>query len=126
MFSCELSEGIVLKKIIDAIKDVVNQVTLEITPEGMGFQAMDMSHVALVALSLKADEFTSYKTHKNHSLGIKLQSLHKILKCANLNDTIALECEEDPSQLLVKFESPKHERFCKFLLSLTIQDEDSL
>lgn len=37
MFSCELSEGIVLKKIIDAIKDVVNQVTLEITPEGMGF-----------------------------------------------------------------------------------------
>ena len=72
MFSCELSEGIVLKKIVDAIKDVVNQVTLEITPEGMGFQAMDMSHVALVALSLKSDEFTSYKTHKNHSLGIKL------------------------------------------------------
>lgn len=72
MFSCELSEGIVLKKIIDAIKDVVNQVTLEITPEGMGFQAMDMSHVALVSLQLKADEFTSYKTHKNHSLGIRL------------------------------------------------------
>lgn len=118
MFSCELSEGIVLKKIIDAIKDVVNQVTLEITPEGMGFQAMDMSHVALVSLQLKADEFTSYKTHKNHSLGIRLQNLHKILKCANLNDQISLECDEDPSQLLIKFESPKHERFCKFFLGL--------
>lgn len=55
MFACELSEGIVLKKIIDAIKDVVNQVTLEITPERIGFQAMDMSHVALVALSLNSD-----------------------------------------------------------------------
>lgn len=37
MFSCELSEGLVLKKIVDAIKDVVNQVTLEITPEGISF-----------------------------------------------------------------------------------------
>lgn len=87
---------------------------------------MDMSHVALVALHLKADEFTSYKLHKNHALGVKLQNLHKILKCANSNDMIALECDEDPSQLLIKFESPNHDRVCRFLMGLTIQDEDSL
>jgi len=37
MFSCELTDGMILKRIVDAIKDVVNQVTLDITPEGMGF-----------------------------------------------------------------------------------------
>lgn len=39
---------------------------------------------------------------------------------------IALECDEDPSQLLIKFESPSHDRVCRFLMGLTIQDEDSL
>lgn len=57
MFSCVLSEGLILKKIVEAIKDVVNNVNIEITPEGLGFQAMDLSHVALVTLQLKADGF---------------------------------------------------------------------
>lgn len=39
------------------------------------------------------------------SLGIKLQNLHKILKCANPSDMITLECEEEPNELLLKFES---------------------
>ena len=33
---------------------------------------MDLSHVALVTLSLKADGFQEYKSHKGQSLGVKL------------------------------------------------------
>ena len=66
---------------------------------------MDLSHVALVTLALKADGFQEYKAHKVHCLGIKLQNLHKILKGANSSDIITMECEDEPTQLNLKFES---------------------
>lgn len=34
MFEAKLSEGYVFKKIIDAVKDVVSDVNLEISPSG--------------------------------------------------------------------------------------------
>lgn len=86
MFSCKLFEGNTIKKIVESIKDVVNNVNIEVNQEGMSFQAMDLSHVALVTLNLKADGFDEYKAHKVYSLGVKLQNLHKILKCANPTD----------------------------------------
>lgn len=107
MFSCKLVDGNILKKIVESIKDVVNNVNIEVNREGMSFQAMDLSHVALVTLSLKADGFQEYKAHKIYNLGIKLQNLHKILKCANPSDIITLECDEEPTQLNLKFESQK-------------------
>lgn len=97
MFSCKLYDGSILKKIVESIKDVVNNVNIEVNREGMSFQAMDLSHVALVTLSLKADGFQEFKAHKVHCLGIKLQNLHKILKCANANDIITLECDDEPT-----------------------------
>lgn len=72
MFSCKLFEGNTIKKIVEAIKDVVNNVNIEVNQEGMSFQAMDLSHVALVTLNLKADGFDEFKAHKVYSLGIKL------------------------------------------------------
>lgn len=105
MFSCKLFEGNTIKKIVESIKDVVNNVNIEVNNEGMSFQAMDLSHVALVTLNLKADGFDEFKAHKVYSLGVKLQNLHKILKCANPNDMIIMECEDEPSQLHLKFES---------------------
>ena len=72
MFSCKFFEGNILKKLIESIKDVVNNVNIDVSDEGLSFQAMDLSHVALVTLSLKADGFQEYKSHKNQSLGVKL------------------------------------------------------
>ena len=52
MFEAKLAEAIVLKKIIDAIKDLVTDVNIDATPNGISLQAMDSSHVALVSLTL--------------------------------------------------------------------------
>ena len=74
MFEAKLAEALVLKKIIDAIKDLVTDVNIDATPQGkfshlhsldhfkfltfldscsgLSLQAMDSSHVALVSLTL--------------------------------------------------------------------------
>ena len=65
MFEAKLSEALILKKIIDAIRDLVTDVNIDATPQGkyppwlinplisvpgLSLQAMDSSHVALVSL----------------------------------------------------------------------------
>lgn len=48
MFEAKMTDGTVLKRIVDAIKDLVQDVNLDINKQGISLQAMDSSHVALV------------------------------------------------------------------------------
>jgi len=105
MFRAQMREGGVLKKIVEAIKDIVSNVNIDAGPNGISMQAMDPSHVALVNLSLKDGGFQEYRADKTFPLGIKLANLHKILKCASNDDIITLECEDEPTQLTLKFEN---------------------
>lgn len=116
----------VLKKIVESIKDIINIVNIDVSPAEMSFQAMDLSHVALVALKLKAEGFQNYRAERNIPLGIKLVNLHKILKCADSSDMITLSCDEDPQQLTIKFESQHGDKASKFCLNLMLQEDEHL
>lgn len=64
IFTAKLQDGTVLKKVVDAIKDLVTDVNLEVSDSGISLQAMDSSHVALVSLKLKHDGFAVYRTER--------------------------------------------------------------
>lgn len=55
-----LTQGILLKKIVEAIRDLVSEGNLDCNEQGISLQAMDSSHVSLCALSLRADGFDHY------------------------------------------------------------------
>jgi hypothetical protein len=61
MFEARLTQGELLKKIIDSIKDLVTDANFDCSATGFGLQAMDSSHVSLVALLLRADGFEHYR-----------------------------------------------------------------
>ena len=91
MFQAKLTEGILLKKLIESIKDLVTDINLEITATGISLQAMDSSHVALVTLNLSSEGFEEYRCDKQMTLGISVQNLSKIMN--------------EPSALNIKFEN---------------------
>jgi len=124
MFRAQMREGGVLKKIVEAIKDIVSNVNIDAGPNGISMQAMDPSHVALVNLSLKAEGFSDYRADKTFPLGIKLANLNKILKCASNDDIITLECEDEPTQLTLKFENSIQS--ASFSLNLISLDSEQL
>ena len=126
MFQAKMSEVHVLKKIVEAIKDIVNVVNIDAGPNGLSFQAMDLSHVALVSLQLQAGGFQHFRADKNFPLGIKLVNLHKILKCADNADIVTLECEDEPQQLHFKFESQRQDKLSTFALNLMMQEDEQL
>ncbi len=80
MFEARLIQGELLKKIIEAIKDLVTDANFDCSATGLRMQAMDTSHVSLVALLLRADGFAHYRCDRGLSMGMHIANLAKILK----------------------------------------------
>ncbi|KAM0683781.1 proliferating cell nuclear antigen [Mitosporidium daphniae] len=124
MLEAKLSDSQVFKRIVEAIKDLVNEANFDCNPSGITLQAMDSTHVALATLLMRADEFESFRCDRNIPLGINLSSLTKILKSANASDSITLRAKDSGDSLSLMFESPN--RTCEYDLKLMALDTEHL
>lgn len=61
MFQARLPQGNLLKKLIDSIKDLVTEANFDVSEAGIQLQAMDTSHVCLLALLLRSDGFEEFR-----------------------------------------------------------------
>lgn len=82
MFEARLAQGNVLKRLAEALKELVEKANFEITKEGIRLQAMDSSHVCLVHLELTADGFDFYRCDRPMQMGLDVGNLVKVLKCS--------------------------------------------
>jgi|JI9StandDraft_1071089.scaffolds.fasta_scaffold520217_1 proliferating cell nuclear antigen len=105
MFEARLEECSLFRKIIDSLKELVKMVNIEVNTKGLSIQAMDSCHVALVSLLLKEKAFSHYTCHKPLTLGLTIENVAKILKIAGNDDSLTLQCEDEPSFLKFRFES---------------------
>ena len=105
MFYAKLNEGILIKKLVDAIKDLVSDINLDISAIGISLQAMDSSHVALVTMNLSSEGFEEYRCDKNTTLGLNLSDFGKVLKLAKPNDVMTILSNEDNAFLTIKFDN---------------------
>jgi proliferating cell nuclear antigen len=85
---------------------------------------MDSSHVALVSFFLHESGFASYRCDRPLTMGLNIDNLSKILKCANSDDALTFSAEEEPSNLRFTFESQKGDRFSEFNLNLLQLDSE--
>jgi proliferating cell nuclear antigen len=126
MFEARLVEGSLLKKLMEAIKDLLSEASWDCSSNGICLQAMDSSHVALVSLLLKSEGFESFRCDRNISLGINLGSMSKILKCASNDDVITIRADDDPDSVTFVFESPKQDRVSDYEMKLMNLDAEHL
>lgn len=106
MLEARLEEGVIFKKLVEAIKDLVKNVNIDASGSGLSMQAMDSSHVALVSLLLQENGFTPFRCDRPLTLGLSIENLSKILKVAGSDDVITMKAEdEEPSSLKFIFES---------------------
>lgn len=126
MFEARFLSGGILKKIMDSIKDLVNEANFDCSSSGISLQAMDSSHVALVALHLRNEGLSGFRSDRSMSMGINLQSMSKILKCAGNDDTITMKAEDNGDLVTFMFEHPKQTRVSHFALKLMDIDSEHL
>jgi proliferating cell nuclear antigen len=126
MFEARLQQGATLKKVLEAIKDLVSESNWDCSSAGISLQAMDNSHVSLVALMLRSDAFNPYRCDRNVTLGINMGSMAKIVKCANNDDTITLRATDTPDTVTFVFESPSADRVSEYEMKLMNIDSEYL
>lgn len=66
---------------------------------------MDNSHVALVSVKLEASGFKKYRCDRPIPLGVNLNSLTKVLKCAKDDDVCTLKAADDADILNLTYEA---------------------
>lgn len=106
MLELRLVQGSLLKKVLDAIKDLVNDANFDCSASGFSLQAMDSSHVALVALLLRSEGFEHYRCDRNISMGMNLNNMAKMLRCAGNDDIITIKGDDGSDTVTFMFESP--------------------
>jgi proliferating cell nuclear antigen len=86
MFEARLVQGSLFKKVLDAIKDLVNEANWDCSATGLSMQAMDSAHVSLCFIDLNAEGFDPYRCDRNLTLGLNINKYEFLLfyplKCA--------------------------------------------
>lgn len=121
-----MEQANLLKKVVDAIKDLVQDCNFDCNDSGIALQAMDNSHVALVSMNLKSESFSPYRCDRNLALGINLTSLQKVLRAAQNDDQLTLRAEDAPDVVSLVFESPEADRLSEYDIKLMDIDQEHL
>ena len=97
----------------------------DISENGITLQGVDPSFVALIQLSLRADGFSSFRADHPISLGLNLEQICKVLKCASQGDAVYLKCADARDVLEITFKSDSEERVSNFKVRLLEIDADA-
>jgi Proliferating cell nuclear antigen, N-terminal domain len=122
MLELRLSQGVLLKKILEPVKDLLSNANFDCSPsKGLCFQSMDSCHVALVSLQLAPHSFERFRCDRNLTLGINLTHLSKLLKCAGNDDIITIKADDQsPDTISFMFENPSESCQLPLYTSLTL------
>lgn len=90
----------VFKQVIDALKDILTDVNLEVDETGLKIVAMDNTNIVLIHLKLEADKFEEYFCEKKMYIGVCMLKLHMLIKTIGTNDLLSIYVrKDDPSTL---------------------------
>ncbi|KAG6372532.1 putative proliferating cell nuclear antigen [Boletus reticuloceps] len=145
MLEAKLEEAALLKRLLDcthfssytnespcsprlclAIKELVTDANFECNEEGINLQAMDNSHVALVAVNLEASGFKKFRCDRPMPLGVNLNSLTKVLKCAKDDDICTIKATDDVDVLNLVYEAKNSDRIAEYDMKLMDIDAENL
>ncbi|WFD01923.1 proliferating cell nuclear antigen [Malassezia obtusa] len=126
MLEAKIEQAVVFKRVLDAIKDLVEHANFDCNEEGLHLQAMDSSHVALSAVQLRADGFEEYRCDRPMSIGVAITSLTKVMRSAQNNDILNMRKGDNADSLHLVFEGTSSDRIGEFDLKLMDIDTEHL
>ncbi len=90
-----------LKKLVDIVGTIVDEVKLNIGSDGINLKAVDPAHVAMVHLELTKNAFDSYEAQETE-LGLNLSKLEQFLKLSSSDEMVKIDHIEDENRLVLE------------------------
>lgn len=127
MFEARLTQSSTLKKLLEAVRDLITQANFDCSADGISLQAMDESHVSLVTMSLRSQAFEMYRCDRSLSLGIHIGNFAKVLKCAQNDDSVKITADDEGADCAeFMFENSSGDRVAHFQLKLMDIDSEHM
>jgi proliferating cell nuclear antigen len=113
------------RTIFEVFKDIINDVNLYFTPEGLKIITLDTARVTLIHMFLLAENFEEYDCPNEIIAGINISNTYKLLKSITNNDSVTLRIENQEI-LEIKIENNLKNSSTSFHLKLLDINEDIL
>jgi proliferating cell nuclear antigen len=83
-----------IRTLVDAVKDILTEVNMEIDSQGIKIMAMDGTHTILVHMRLYADRFDEFYCSQKCILGVDFVNFNKMVKQIKNEDSLVLFLEK--------------------------------
>jgi len=113
-----LAQSSILKKTIEAMKELCKEINFDCSEKGIEVQSMDSSHVALVSLILREKAFQDYKCDRTTTLGMNMDAVSKVMKMVNDKDVLKLRAETGADHATFQCENAAEDEVSEFDLKL--------
>ncbi|KAI5165082.1 proliferating cell nuclear antigen [Nematocida sp. ERTm5] len=92
---------LIFKRLLEGLHEIVKQLEMKVTNEGIYIQAMDSMQVSMVDIFLKSTAFESFRCDRNLTLGIPLQFILKVFRSLPVEDNLSvlLSANDDATNL---------------------------
>ena len=115
----------VIKGLIEALKEIITETNIEISPNGLRISATDPSVTILVHMFLEAENFEYYKCDETIVIGVNIINLFKLTRTIINNDSLTLYIDEEKSsQLGIRIENEDYNKVTDYKLNLIDIDEE--
>ena len=97
----KLEDPRILVHLISIISELVTEVRLKITKEGMSLTALDPANVAMAYFNIPADLFAEFVVEKDEVLGVNLENLNAIMRRCKIGSSLVIEKDENHLKIAI-------------------------
>ena len=99
-----------LKTCFEVLKDILNDVNINFTKDGVNITALDNAKVALINMNLQASKFEEYECDQPVTAGVNISNFFKILKIITSNDILSISVTDKEFMKIVIENDAKNSR----------------
>jgi len=114
-----------MKAVFEVLKDIINDVNVYFTKDGVKILTLDTARVTLVQMNLAAENFEEYDCPDDVIAGLNMANVHKLLKSVTSSDTLTISAE-GRDIMDITIENPEKNSITNFKLKLLDINEDML
>ena len=114
-----------VKAVFEVLKDIINDVNVYFTEDGVRILTLDTARVTMVHMFLNAENFEEYECSTEVSAGMNMSNVYKLLKSVSGADTLSMRVE-GRDFLDMEIQNPAKKTSTKFKLKLMDINEDIL
>lgn len=126
-FLCKTVQANAIKTLFEALKDIIDDVTININNEGLQVFTMDHNNCCVVHLNLLKNKFEEYFLESPINIGLNMKNLFLLLKTVGNHDVITFAItKSSQNKLTIVIENKDKQMKDVSRLNLLDLDEDEL